>query len=167
MKRIATLLAVSVVTLGVGLAYAQTPGSRGPGPDGGDARTERRLERLSERFDRRIERIKADLKLTPQQESLFAPIEAHVRKVMGEMRDMRQRREAIRNAELPARLDMMSERTARMSANMRELSGLVKPLWATLDESQKATVAKLMPGRGLRGGRDDDHHGRGHGHGRG
>ena len=164
MKRIAALLAVSVVALGAGLAYAQAPGGRGPGGDG--ARMERRMEQMSERFDRRLGRVKADLKFTPQQETLFAPIEAHIRKVMGEMRGMRGQREEMRKAELPARLDMMSERAAKMSSNMRELSGLVKPLWATLDDSQKATVQKMLPGRGgMRGGPDGDRW-RGHGHGR-
>jgi hypothetical protein len=161
MKRIATFLAASVVVLGAGFAYAQAPAGRGPGVD--HQRMERRAERMSERFDRRVNKIKADLKLTPQQEPLFAPIEAHLRKVMGEMRGMPERRAELRKAELPARLDMMSERTAKMSAHLRELSQLVRPLWATLDDSQKATVVKLMPGRGMRGGRDGEHHGRGHG----
>jgi LTXXQ motif family protein len=157
MKRIATLLAVSVAALGAGLAYAQAPG--GPGQDG--SRQDRRMERMSERFDQRLGKIRADLKLTPQQEPLFAPIEAHIRKNMGEMRGMRGRMEEMRKAELPARLDMMSERAAKMSANMRELSGLVKPLWATLDDSQKATVQKMLPGRGgMRGeGRERGHRG--------
>lgn len=166
MKRIATLLAVSVVALGAGFAHAQGPGGGpgggfGGGPGNGDARMERRMERMSERFDARLKKIKADLKLTAQQEPLFAPIEAHIRKTMTEMRGMRDRREAMRRAELPARLDMMAERAGRMSASMSELSGLVKPLWATLDESQKATVAKLLPGRG-RGGPDGER--RGHWH---
>jgi LTXXQ motif family protein len=159
MKRIATLLAVSVAVLGAGLAHAQAPGGPGPGSDG--PRMERRMERMSERFDKRLGKIRTDLKLTPQQEPLFAPIEAHIRKNMAEMRGMRGRMEEMRNAELPARLDMMSERAAKMSANMRELSGLVKPLWATLDDSQKATVKKFLPGRGgMRGeGRERGHHG--------
>jgi LTXXQ motif family protein len=154
MQRIATLLAVSVVALGAGFAYAQAPGGPGPGSDG--PRMERRMERMSERFDQRIGKLKTDLKLTPQQEPLFAPIEAHIRKNMAEMRGMRGRMEEMRRAELPARLDMMSERAARMSTNMRELSGLVKPLWATLDDTQKATVQKFLPGRGMRGHRGRD-----------
>lgn len=157
MKRIATLLAVSVVALGASLAYAQAPGGRGPGAGDGQ-QFERNAERMSERFDKRLGKLKTDLKLTPQQETLFAPIEAHIRKNMAEMRGMRGRRAEMRNAELPARLDFMAERAGRMSASMTELSGLVKPLWATLDDSQKATVQKMLPGRGgMHGGGQGRH----------
>lgn len=164
MKRIAIFVAASAIVLGAGLAVAQNSGGRGAGPADGQ-RMEQRAERMAERFEKRLTRIKSELKLTAQQEPLFAPIEAHVRKTMTEMRGMRGQREDMRKSELPARLDMMAQRSARMSANMQELSTLVKPLWATLDETQKATVAKLFPGRGKGG------HGRGpgghHGHDRG
>lgn len=152
MKRIALFAAASLIALGTGFAYAQSQAAGGP-----DARQDQRFERRSEMFDRRIGRLKAELKLNAQQEALFAPVEAHIRKVMGELREARAHRGDIRNAELPARLDMMAERAAKMSANMRELSTLVKPLWATLDDGQKATIRKMMPGQGGRGS-DGDHH---------
>lgn len=149
MKRLIIAATVSLVALGA-VAYAQSPGA-GPGQRGErwQERMERRAERMEERGARRLERLKADLRLTPQQEPLWAPIETQLRNMQAERRSFRQANAArMRNAELPDRLDMMSQRMAQGAGSMRQLSDAIKPLWATLSAEQKETVRKAMPGRG-------------------
>jgi Spy/CpxP family protein refolding chaperone len=167
MKRLTLIAAASVLLIGAA-AYAQPapqsspqPGS-GPRAEQSTSRMERRAARMEERMNRRIEQLKSDLKLTPAQEPLWAPVQAQLRKMQDERRASRQgNMERMRNAELPDRLDFMAQRAATGATNMRELSTAVKPLWATLDASQKETVRKSLPG-GRWQGRGD-----GHGEGRG
>lgn len=157
MKRLALVAAASILLLGAA-AYAQTSPAAQPNaetrteqrPD----RMERRAARMEERANRRIEKLKTELKLTPAQETLWAPVQAQLTKMQDQRRGSRQADGArFRDAELPDRLDMMSERAARGATNMRELSAAVKPLWATLDAAQKETVSKNLPGRGRGEGR--------------
>jgi periplasmic protein CpxP/Spy len=158
MKRIALAAAASILLLGAA-AYAQT----GPAPQSNaqpraeqrPERMERRAARMEERANRRIEKLKTELKLTPAQEPLWAPVRAQLTKMQDERRGFRQTNgERFRNAELPDRLDMLSDRASRGATNMRELANAVKPLWATLDAAQKETVRKNMPGRGRGEGRE-------------
>jgi LTXXQ motif family protein len=146
-------------------------------------RMEQRATQMQERMNRRVERLKADLKLTPAQEPLFATVQSQLTKMQQERRSLQQgAMPRMRNAELPDRLDMMSERAARGATNLRELSTAVKPLWATLSDTQKETVRKAMPGSGrwqdgegrrdgrrgeMRGHDGDDERGHGNGHGPG
>lgn len=155
MKRLTIVAGVAAALLAGAAAYAQTspaPAPDAPRLDQRMERMERRAGRMEERFNRRVERLKAELKLTPQQEQLWTPVQAQLRKMQDERRAGREANmQRWRNAELPDRLDLMAERAARGSANMRELSAVVKPLWATLDASQKELVRNAMPGRGGRG----------------
>jgi hypothetical protein len=115
-------------------------------------RMERRSARMEERFNRRIERLKTELKLTPAQEALWGPVQAQFQKMQQERRAFRQANaQRFRSAELPERLELMAGRAERGAQTMRELSAAVKPLWASLDATQKETVRKYMPGPG--GGR--------------
>lgn len=168
MKRIVVITTAAILGLGAA-AYAQTA----PSAPGGDPRAERmerrgermerRAARMEERMNRRFERLKTDLKLTPQQEPLWAPVEAQVRKMQAERRAFRQANAGrFRDAELPDRMDMMATRQAAAATNMRELSSAMRPLWATLTPEQKETVRKALPGRGRGEGR-----GQGPGEGRG
>lgn len=163
MKRLAIAAAASILLLGTA-AYAQT--SPAPQPNAqpnaqprAEQRTdrmERRAARMEERANRRIEKLKTELKLTPAQEPLWAPVRTQLSKMQDERRAFRQSNgQRFRNAELPDRLEMISERAARGAANMRDLSAAVKPLWATLDAAQKETVARNMPGRGRGEGRGE------------
>jgi hypothetical protein len=112
-------------------------------------RAERRQERMQQRFAERMARLKTELKLTAQQEPLFASVEAQMKKAQADRRAAwTTNRDRFRNAELPDRLDLMSERAAANATAMRELSGAVKPLWATLSPEQKEIVRKNMPRRG-------------------
>jgi hypothetical protein len=179
MKSLALIAAASTIALG---AYAQTGQTPSPVPapaappaatspmgpstsmphDGSRMeRTERRGARMEERMNRRLERLKTELKLSPQQEALWSPVQAQLRKMQDERRSFRQGEGMNqRYAELPARLDVMAERAQRGSQDLRDLSAAIKPLWASLDDGQKATVLKNLPGRWHRGERGD-HGGRG------
>lgn len=154
------------VAAGATFALAQSPTP--PGTDSrldrmeqrmermeGMDRFERRGERMEQRFGQRMQKLKAELKLTPAQEPLFSAVEQQFRKMALERRADRQAtRDRFRNAELPDRLDLMSQRAAKNAAAMNELSGTVKPLWATLTPEQKDIVKKNLPGRGRWGGED-------------
>ncbi len=156
MKRLTLAAAASIVLLGAA-AYAQVPAT--PAPDSApraeqrSERMERRAARMEERMNQRVEKLRTELKLTPAQEPLWAPVQAQLRKMQDERRNFRASNAGrMPGAEFPDRLDVMSERMSRGAANMRELSAAVKPLWATLDASQKETVRKNLPGRGRDGG---------------
>ncbi|MCX7325812.1 MAG: Spy/CpxP family protein refolding chaperone [Hyphomicrobiales bacterium] len=149
-KRLAIVAATGLTLFGAA-AYAQTPAAPGPGDrpraEQRMDRMERRASRMEERMNRRVEALKSELKLTPAQEALWAPVQAQLGKMQQERRAFRESSgQRFRSAELPDRLDMMSERAARGATNMRELSAAMKPLWATLDSSQKDIVRRAMPG---------------------
>jgi hypothetical protein len=167
MKRLSLIAAASVLLIGAA-AYAQpapqasAPSGGGPRAEQSTSRMERRAARMEERMNRRIERLKTDLKLTPAQEPLWSPVQAQLRKMQDERRASRQgNMERMRNAELPDRLDFMSQRAAAGATNLRELSTAVKPLWATLDASQKDTVRKSLPGGRWQGRGEGGGEGRG------
>jgi hypothetical protein len=142
------------VAAGATFAFAQSPAPQGPGSDPRmERRMERRGERMQERFVQRMSKLKTELKLTLAQEPLFASVEQQFRKMADERRAARQgTRDNMRNAELPDRLDFMAQRAARNASAMSELSGTVKPLWATMTAEQKEIVKKNLPGRGRWGG---------------
>jgi hypothetical protein len=173
MKRLALIAAASTIALGAYAQTGQTPSPvpapaappaatspTGPSAMPGDHsrmdRMERRGARMEERMNRRLERLKTELKLNPQQEALWSPVQAQLRKMQDERRSFRQGEGMNqRNAELPARLDVMAERAQRGSQDLRDLSAAIKPLWASLDEGQKETVRKNLPGRWHRGERGE------------
>ncbi|MGL4729188.1 MAG: Spy/CpxP family protein refolding chaperone [Bosea sp. (in: a-proteobacteria)] len=158
MRVILPAAVAAFVAAGATFAFAQTSA---PAPvdatryeivqDG--QRAERRAERMRERFNERLQKMKTELKLTPQQVPLFNAVETQLRKMGAERRAVRvANRDRFQNAELPDRLDLMSERATANAASMRELSSTVKPLWATLTAEQKEIVKKNMPRRGPLGG---------------
>lgn len=195
MKRIALIAASSAAVIAASLAMAQPQPipPAGAGPDaarqeraeGRDQRRgdwmERRGERMQERMNERFAKLRADMKLKPEQVPLFDKVEALIKKNGQERRErwasMREQRETFRHADIMERLDMMSGRQAERSAKTKELADTVRPLWTTLSDEQK-TVARravreaMAEGRGMmhrmrdrfedrRGGRDRDDEDRG------
>ena len=111
---------------------------------------------------------KTALKLTPDQEKLWTPIEAQIRDTFkmretkrAEHQAMREQREKDRTEgkkpDMAAGIDkmaqMMSERASRMTA----FAGAFKPFYATLSEEQKDVLRPLMHQLSPMGGRG--HHG--------
>jgi hypothetical protein len=97
--------------------------------------------------DARIAAVHAGLKLTPDQEKLWPPVEAAVRdfaklrldrmKAMDEARDQQKEEDPI--ARLRARADNM----ATSAAAMKKIADAADPLYKTLDDGQKRRLAIL------------------------
>lgn len=180
MKKLAltALLAAAATTAGF-YANAQPAGGpgQGRGPDAGP-----RMERLERAdfealTDARIAGIKAGLKLTEQQQPLWAPVEQALRTMAAErvtrMEERRTRMQERRGQaqqgqatpmerpDFMQRLERRSERSTQQAERLTTLSSAMKPLWASLDERQKKLLPILMRPAGGKGG----HHMAGHHHG--
>jgi len=140
---------------------------RGPSPE-----TLARLE------DGRIAMAKAALKLSPDQEKLFAPVEEKIRAGFADRRKAREtwaaKREE-RRAEngkheheqiaLPDRIEKRSERLTEIAAKLteraqkaKEFADVLKPFYASLSDEQKAVASQVLghfgqDGRGRHGPR--------------
>jgi hypothetical protein len=148
-------------------AAEKSEGPRGPSPE-----MQSRME------DGRIAMAKAALKLTPEQEKLWAPVEEKVRANYAERRKMREdwrakrkeRRAArgeMKKLALPERIEKRSERMAERATWMseratkaKEFAAVVKPFYDSLSDEQKE-VADHVLRRFAKGGHG--RHGR-HGH---
>jgi LTXXQ motif family protein len=104
-------------------------------------------------LDARIGAIKAALKLSPDQEKLWQPVEAAIRKnaasrdqATQEMRDrMAQSHEAMRPAMDPiARLRNEADRMTAHAGRMREFADAAAPLYASLSDDQKRRAFLLL-----------------------
>jgi hypothetical protein len=185
-----TLLAASVPA---GIVMAQQA-AEPPGPPAAEESDTQRgpsPETMSRLEDGRIAMAKTALKLTPEQEKLWAPVEEKIRADYAEHRKMREERRAKREERradrdedgkrerlaLPDRIEKrtekmtkratkMSERATRMTERATKLKAfaeVVKPFYASLSDEQKEVADHVLK-RFAKGGRG--HHGdRGH-HGR-
>jgi hypothetical protein len=92
--------------------------------------------------------MKAALKLTPEQEKNWAPFEAAVRDAAKtRMDEMFAMREAMRGAAPPSpieRMDMMADRLAKASGGLKAISAAAKPLYDSLDDTQKSHFGPLL-----------------------
>jgi LTXXQ motif family protein len=138
----------------------------------------------------RLAMVRAALKLTPDQEKLWTPIEAQVRATFkdreakqAEHKAMREEMEKLRaegkRPDMAERLDKMSQRMSERAEKLKTFSGAFKPFYAALSDEQKDVLRPLahdlMPGMGGHrghgghrwafGGGWGDHEGRGGHHG--
>jgi len=63
------------------------------------------------------------------------------------MEEMRAMREAMRGAERPSpieHMNMMADRLAKASADLKAISSAAKPLYDSLDETQKSHFGPLL-----------------------
>ena len=99
-------------------------------------------------LDAHLAGMKAALQLTPDQEKNWAPFEAAVRDAAkARMEEMRAMREAMRGPERPSpieHMNMMADRLAKASADLKTISAAAKPLFDSLDETQKRHFGPLM-----------------------
>lgn len=128
-------------------------------------------------LDARLAGLKAGLGLTSDQEKLWPPFEAAVRdaaklhmdqmkSMMERMRNMRQMMRGGQDSEDTGaagqavspvdRLEAIGQRLSALGAAIEKVAGAAKPLYASLDDSQKRRFAFLgramfMMGRGHRG----------------
>jgi hypothetical protein len=97
--------------------------------------------------DARIAAVKAGLKLTPDQDKLWPPVEAAVR-------DFAKLRIDRANARMRERADNM----ATTAAAMKRIADAADPLYKTLDDGQKRRLA-ILTHMGRFGGEGWRHHG--------
>lgn len=169
---------VAATTLaGVALAQAPSgpggpggPGAGGPGMNrqgmgpgqGMGPRAEFNREDAQAMLDARLAGAKAALRLTPEQERLWGPVEQAARAMAAERITRMEERRAMReqrrqgSGERPdfmQGLERMTERTSKTADSLKTLTGAMKPLWATLDERQKRLLPRLLrPSGGMAGG---------------
>jgi len=147
--RASLLTLVAAASLTAVAAGAQTSGapaaSSAPEPP-------KQMQRWSEdhaaMLDARLAGLKAGLRLTPDQEKLWAPFEAAVRDFartrMARMQAMmeRARKDEESSAGGPPlspidRLDMLATRLSNAGAGLKTIADAAKPLYASLDDQQK------------------------------
>ncbi len=166
LSRGAWIAIAAVVAVPVTVAVAKTVEHRGWHNMSPEARS-----RLDEG---KLAMAKTALKLTPDQEKLWAPIETQVRAVfkdrearMAERKAMRDKRKADRAAgqtshsdggkkgDMAERFEKMSQKLTQRAERMNSFSDSFKPFYASLSDEQKEVlrplVRQLMPGMGGRG----------------
>jgi hypothetical protein len=98
-------------------------------------------------MDARLGGMKAALKLTPDQNPLWEAFEDAVRSGskarMEDMRQMMEKRERMSPVE---RLDAMSDHMARGAEELKKITQAVKPLYGSLDNTQKRKFDLLSRG---------------------
>jgi zinc resistance-associated protein len=104
-------------------------------------------------LDAKLAGMKAELKLNPDQEKLWGPFETAVQNAAkARMEDMQQMMGARDERMSPIdRLDAMANHLSKAAADVKQVADTAKPLYASLDETQKhefATLGRmLMPER--------------------
>jgi zinc resistance-associated protein len=129
---------------------------RGGDTRGGSDRFERggRVERGMGRFtpedldafvDARLAGLRAGLRLTGDQESMWPAVDEAIRGLVRQRREQRQARSAGRDRsdDLPAILHDIAERQAARAEALRKLADAATPLYASLDEGQKRRLRIL------------------------
>lgn len=109
----------------------------------------------------RIAMAKAALKLTPEQEKLFTPVEEQVRAAFKSREEKRAEREKMREErraarkdgaekserkrpDLAERFEKMSVRMAERAERMKAFAGAFKPFYASLTDEQKDVLRPLI-----------------------
>lgn len=175
-----TLMAAAVPAT---IAFAQQPEEGGPPPAQAEKYRGPSPETMQRLQDGRVAMAKEALKLTPEQEKLWAPVEEKIRarfeerqKKREEWRAKREERKADSadrkekraerlNTPLPERMEKraerMTERADKMTeraAKMKEFASVLKPFYDSLSDEQKDVARVVLAKFASDGG----HHGRGH-----
>lgn len=124
--------------------------------------------------DARIAAVRAGLKLTPDQDKLWPPVETAVRDFAKLRSDRANARMTAREAgaardakpDPVVRLRERADRMATTAAALKKIADAADPLYKTLDDGQKRRLAVLTHGRGLSGGEGWRQHRRHHEFGR-
>lgn len=177
MKKIATLATAAVMLAGVGTyALAQAPApTTPPAAQDQDAQARPRLSQddFNRLVDARVAAIEAGLKLTGDQERLWAPVETAIRDAAAKryagMSQFRENRDQRRSADFMQRFERRSTMQAERAQTSTAIATALRPLWDSFSEDQKRIAPRLlrqavndgigMHDRGGRGGRGG-HHGR-------
>ncbi|MCK0198278.1 Spy/CpxP family protein refolding chaperone [Ancylobacter sp. 6x-1] len=103
-----------------------------------------------ERSEARIAKLKADLKLTPDQEKLWPPVEsamdafikqrierrAHIMEMRGQGGD--------KNVDILTRINMRGEAMVTSGTAMKQVASAAQPLYATFNDDQKKSFERIL-----------------------
>jgi hypothetical protein len=124
-------------------------------------RMQRMIENQSVLLDAHLAGMKAGLKLTAEQEKDWPAFESAIRDAAkARAESQRMMRERMSGGGRLSPLDhmaMMSERLEKMSAELKMVADAGKPLYASLDDSQKRHFGPLLRDFLPRGRREDGH----------
>ena len=119
-----------------------------------------RQQRMAERHARRMNELKAQLKLNPAQEPAWASYSAAMQPP-AQLQRPRTDRSEFAALTTPQRIDRMQQRSAERQAQMKQRGDAVKAFYAQLTPEQQ----KVYDERAMRGGRGEGQRGGGrHGH---
>jgi len=153
MKTIATIALVAMMA-GTG-TYAlaqQNPAPNAPAASQDQGQQQNRRPRMSQDdfnrlVDARIASIKAGLKLTPDQERLWTPVETAIR-TSADQRfsrfEQRPTREQRQSMDFMQRLEQRSTRMNEGAQRSAAVTNALRPLWNTFSEDQKRIAPRLM-----------------------
>ncbi len=98
-------------------------------------------------LDAKLAGMKAGLELTPDQEKLWGPFDAAVKDAakarMDAMREMMQSRSQGERMSPVDHLEAMADRMSQGAADVKKIADAAKPLYASLDDSQKHKFGML------------------------
>ena len=99
-------------------------------------------------LDARIAAVHAGLKLSPDQEKLWPPVESAVRDAMGQMgeawRKMKSESGEMEKPDPVARMRRMAEMSMSFAQNINKVADAVQPLYASLNDDQKWRLHVLL-----------------------
>ena len=145
MKR--TVLGVAAALAVSGSALALTAAAEG---DQQPSHAERMQHWAADRetmLDAKLAGMKAGLELTPDQEKLWSPFEFAVKDAaksrMDAMQEMMRTREQGERMSPVDRLEAMAEHLSKGAADVKNIADAAKPLYASLNDSQKHKFGML------------------------
>lgn len=167
MNKLSRVLAVGLMaaTIPATIVLAQQPAAGDqPAAEKSETRRGPSAETMARLEDGRIAFAKAALKLSPEQEKLWAPVEEKMRASFAERQKNReawQAKRAERKAKgeegkgeklaLPERIEKRSERMTKQAeklneraAKAKEFAEVLKPLYASLSDEQKAVASRVL-----------------------
>ncbi|MBB1090714.1 Spy/CpxP family protein refolding chaperone [Rhodopseudomonas pseudopalustris] len=160
MKKVLLAGAAALVLAGSTAAYADHRGWFDR--DGDHRRPWASVEDRTAFADARIAAVRAGLKLTPDQEKMWPPLEAAVRdfaKLRIDRAEARVKaRDEDRDADPVARLRDRADTMAATAAAMKQIVDAADPLYKSLDEGQKRRLRMLTHFEGSRGGWGEHRH---------
>jgi zinc resistance-associated protein len=141
MNIVATLTAATAL-VATTTAFAQTS----PAPTPAPAQSPRAARPdLASLVDARVAAIQAGLKLTPEQQQFWPPVEQAIRSFAAERGETAEpQRQGADVPDFMQRLERRAERASQQGQRLHALATAVEPLWASLDERQKRLLPILI-----------------------